>query len=177
MTTGTDSLVRFGRPVPWRGIIASAGLGVGMTMVTVMVSVLRGYFDGILLLLVFLLFPVVVSPILIAINTYATFDARTGLISINDAAPVPLAHVTQARTMTTRGVATLYLGTGPTRTERFFVANGPFGSPRVERDWVRHLLPYTGLPRSGVHPDEFGTRHVRQASFEEASVFAHRWLN
>ncbi|MFK4761200.1 hypothetical protein ACI3KS_09740 [Microbacterium sp. ZW T5_45] len=171
------NIVRFGRPVPWRGIIASMGIGAGMALFTALLGILSGRFHGSLLLLLFLLIPVVVSPILIAINTFATFDPQTGLISINGAAPVPLAHVTQARTMTTRGVATLYLGTGPTRAERFFVANGPFGSPRVERDWVRHLLPYTGLPRSGVHPDEFGTRHVRQASFEEASVFAHRWLN
>lgn len=173
----TMTVVRLGRPTPWRGIIVSLIMGVGATAVGSIFALFSSHPEHTPLLLLFLLIPVIVIPLLIVLNQYAEFDPQTGLIRINGAPPVPLSRIDRARTMTFRGVSTLDLGIGPTRKERFIVANGPFGSPRIERDWVRHLLPYTGLPRRGhVLGDAFSTRHLRSATLEDATVFAHEWL-
>lgn len=171
------SIVRLGRPTPWRGIIVSLIMGVGMTVVGTVFALFSSHPENTPLLLMFLLIPAIVIPLLIALNQYAEFDPQTGLISINGAAPVPLARIDRVRTMTHRGVSSIDLGVGPTRKERFMVANGPFGSPRVERDWVRHLLPYTGLPRRGETLGyAFTTRSLRSETLEDALVFAHEWL-
>lgn len=171
------NVVRLGRPTPWRGIIVSLSIGVGMTLIGSAFALFSSHPENTPLLLMFLLIPAIVIPLLIVLNQYAEFDPQTGLISINGAPPVPLGRIDRARTMTFRGVSTLDLGVGPTRKERFIVANGPFGSPRIERDWVRHLLPYTGLPRRGqMLANAFSTRHLRSATLEDATVFAHEWL-
>lgn len=116
-------------------------------------------------------------PLLIRLNQYAEFNPQTGLISINGAPPVPLSRIDRARTTTFRGVSTLDLGVGPTRKERFFVANGPFGSPRVERDLVRHMLPHTGLPRhEQVRANAVSTPDPHSVTLEEATIFAWEWL-
>ncbi|WP_157439027.1 hypothetical protein [Agreia sp. Leaf244] len=175
--TGPDPLVRFGRPTPWRGMVVSLVLGIGATLVGTVFGLLSAHPEHTPLMLMFLLIPAIVIPLLIGLNQYAEFDQRSGLIRINGGEAQPLSSIVLARTMIFRGVSTLDLGTGPGRRERFIVANGPFGSPRVERDWVRHLLPYTGLPRRGtMPPDAFGTRHLRSATLEDATVFAHEWL-
>lgn len=171
------NLVRFGRPTPWRGIIASVIMGVGVTLIGSVFALLSAHPEHTPLMLMFLLIPGLAIPLLIVFNQYAEFDPQTGLISINSATPVPLAHITRARTGVFRGVSTLDLGTGPSRKARFIVANGPFGSPRVERDWIRHLLPYMGLPRQGYPPTgTFGTMHVYSATFEDVAAFAHQRL-
>lgn len=170
-------IVRLGRPTPWRGINASLILGVGSTLIGTVFALVGPHPELTWLMLMFLLIPAVVIPLLIMLNQYAEFDPRTGLIRINGATPVPLSHITRARTMVFRGVSTLDLGTGPSRKERFIVANGLFGSPRIERDWVRYLLPYTGLPRQG-HPSQnpLSVMRMSSATFEDATVFAHEWL-
>lgn len=171
------NLVRFGRPTPWRGIIASLIMGVGVTLIGSVFAIVSPHPEHTPLMLMFLLIPALAIPLLIAFNQYAEFDQRTGLVSINGAAPVPLGHITRARTRVFRGVSNLDLGTGPGRKERFIVANGPFGSPRVERDWIRHLLPYTGLPRQGYPPPvTFGTVHMHSETFEDVTAFAHQRL-
>jgi hypothetical protein len=172
----TMSVVRIGRPTPWRSITVSLAIGGGAALIGAVPALLGPHPENTPLLLLFLLIPAAVIPIQIWQNSYAEFDPRTGLISISGAAPVPLAHITYARTMMFRGVSTLYLGVGPERTQRFLVANGPFGNPRIERDWVRHLLPYTGLLRRGDLPDPYSTTSVRGATFEETAIFARDYL-
>lgn len=170
-------IVRFGRPIPWHGISVGLVIGLGGTLIGTAIALLGSHPERIPFVLLFLILPAILTPLLIGLNQYAEFDQRTGLIRINGADPVPLSHITHARTMIFRGVSTLDLGTGPRRAERFIVANGLFGSPRIERDGVRHLLPYTGLPRRGHWPrDSFSTRHLGAASLEEATVFAHELL-
>lgn len=171
------NIVRLGRPTPWRGIITSLVMGVGATAIGMMFALFSSHPEHAPLLLMFLLIPAIVIPCLIGLNQYAEFDPQTGLISINGAAPVPLARIDRARTRTFRGVSSIDLGVGPTRKQRFMVANGPFGSPRVERDWVRHLLPYTGLPRRGqMLGAGIGTENLGSENLEEVQVFAHEQL-
>lgn len=125
----------------------------------------------------FLLIPAITIPLLLGLNQYAEFDPRTGLIRINGATPLPLSRIDRAITSTFRGVSVLDLGTGPSRKERFTVANGPFGNSRFERDWARHLLPYTGLPRQTV--DNRNPSHatsVYSATLEDTTAFAYERL-
>jgi hypothetical protein len=170
-------IVRFGRPMPWRGIIMGLIFGVGMTLVGAVFSLLSSHPENTPLMLMFLIIPAVTTPVLIVFNQYAEFDERTGLIRINGAAPVPLTHIVWARAMTNQwSFSILELGTGPRRSERFVVSNGPFGSPRSEREWIRHLLPYTGLPRDGAPPQVLPVSRHWSESLEKAIAFAHERL-
>ncbi|WP_430592812.1 hypothetical protein [Humidisolicoccus flavus] len=170
-------IVQFGRPTPWRGIIVSCLIGGGATLLGTVFGLLSPHPEHTPLMLMFLLIPLTVAPLLIVLNRYAEFDVQTGLIRINGAPPVPLTHITHAKTMVFRGVSSLDLGTGPKRNDRFIVANGLFGSPKIEREWIRRLLPHMGLPRQGFWPDHWWqTRQVSAASSEEAITFAHEWL-
>ncbi|MBW8763028.1 MAG: hypothetical protein JF592_10635 [Microbacterium sp.] len=170
-------IIRFGRPTPWRSIIVGLIFGVGSTLVGSAFSLVGSHPENTPLMLIFLAIPAIATPLLIGFNQYAEFDQRTGLISINGATPVPLTHITWTRTMTNQwSFSSLELGTGRQRTERFMVANGPFGNPRVERDGVRHLLPYTGLPRRGVpHHDSPASPHDGP-TLDEVMAFAHERL-
>ncbi|MHC9044330.1 hypothetical protein ACYX8G_07110 [Microbacterium saperdae] len=171
------TIIRLGRPTPWRGIITSLVMGAGATVIGMLLALFSSHPENAPLLLLFLLLPAIVIPCLIALNQYAEFDPQTGLISVNGTAPVPLSRIDRARTRTFRGVSSIDLGTGPTRKERFMVANGPFGSPRVERDWVRHLLPYTGLPRRGQMLDAgIGTENLGSETLEDVQIFAQESL-
>jgi len=171
------NVIRFGRPTPWWGIITSLTIGVGSTLIGLVLAFLSPHPENAPVLLLFLLIPAVVASLLIGLNQYAEFNPQTGLISINGAAAVPLARIDRARTRTFRGVSSIDFGIGPTRKERFMVANGPFGSPREERDWVRRLLPYTGLPRRGqVLGYAFSVRDLGSATLEDTLVFANEWL-
>ena len=100
------------------------------------------------LLRLFLLLPAIVIPATIALNQYAEVDTATWLVRVNGGEPRPLAQLTHCTVNVFRGVCTLTIGYSDHRRDRFSVSsNTPFGSPRVERDWMRYLLPYTGLPR------------------------------
>lgn len=170
-------IIRFGQPMPWRGIIVSLILGVGATLVGSAFSLVGSHPEHTPLMLMFLAIPAIMIPVLIGFNQYAEFDQRTGLIRINGAAPVPLTHIVWSRVMTNQwSFSSLELGTGPSRRERFMVANGPFGSPRAERDWVRYLLPYTGLPRQGVPHQAPPDNPYSGPGLERTTAFAHERL-
>lgn len=131
------------------------------------------------LVLMFLLLPAAVIPATVALNQYAEIDTATWLVRVNGGEPRPLAHLTHCTVNVFRGVCTLAIGYSDSRRDRFTVSSStPFGSPRSERDWMRYLLPYTGLPRD---PDStfsapLGSPYYRHATLEQAQTFAQEWL-
>lgn len=166
-----EALVRFGQRVPIRTIVASVLIAVGVILLLVVISFASGRVEQIPYALFFLTIPGIIAPLSIVFNQYAEFDRGTGLISINGSAPRPLMDITYCTTDTSRGVCTINLGFGPRRSEQFSVSsNTPFGNPRVERDWVRHLLPHMGLP------PETGPSTGRSETRDDAQRFAHDWL-
>lgn len=104
-------------------------------------------------------------PALIWSNTYAVLDTVNWRISMNGGEFRLIGHITFASIFFFRGVSTLTIGFSKERSQRVAVSgNTPFGAPRVEREWVRYILPYTGLPRSDCRaPDEISKTTLAQA--------------
>lgn len=172
-------LVLFGRPTPWRGIWASVIIALLLIVGFGAFSLQSAHPELTPMVLMFLLLPAVTIPLLIGLNQYAVVDRRTWLVSINGGQPRPLSHLTHCRVNTFRGVNTIELGYTDRRKDRFIVSShSPFASPRIERDWVRHLLPHTGLPRD-PHSRlsvAFESPYEKHATLEQAQHFAHEYL-
>lgn len=169
------NFVRIGRPTPVRAswmavIIAAVLIAVFGTQ-----ALIVGPPEHALIPLMFLLIPVIGIPLLRWQNTYAVLDTVTWQISLNGGAPRPIGQLVYCRTDFARGISTLTLGFSDLRSERVAVSsNTPFGSPRGERDWVRYILPYTGLRRvPGSRATLLGNNN---ASLEQAQEFAQDWL-
>ena len=173
------SVIRIGRRVPYSAILSSISIA-AVLMVGFGVPALAGkHPEHAPLLLLFLLIPVIVAATMIPLNQYAEIDPTTWLVRVNGGEPRPLAHLTHCTVNEFRGVRTLTIGYSDRRRDRFAVSSHtPFGSPRVERDWIRYLLPYTGLPRDPTSrlSEAFGTAYDRHATLEQAQTFAHEWL-
>lgn len=162
-------LILFGRPTPWRGIWGSVIMAAALIIGVGTFGLLGSHPELTPMVLMFLLLPAIAIPLLIAVNRYAVVDRRTWLVSVNGGQPRPLADLRYCRFGTFRGVSTIELGYSNLRKDRFIVSShSPFASPRIERDWVRYLLPYTGLPRSA--DGSLG------ATLEQAQRFAHEDL-
>ena len=100
-----------------------------------------------------LIAPAILSAIAIparaASNTWAVVDTTQWLISINGGAFRPLAEIRYAYTMTFRGVSTLTLGFSD--REKFALsAFTPWFSKKADREFVKYLLPYTGIPHDAA---------------------------
>lgn len=172
-------LIPFGRPRPWRGIWASVIIALALIVGFGIFSLQSAHPELTPMVLMFLLLPAVTIPLLIGFNQYAVVDRRTWLVSINGGEQRPLSHLTHCRVNTFRGVASIELGYSDRRRDRFMVSShSPFTSPRIEREWVRYLLPYTGLPRD-PHSRlsvAFGSPFEKHATLEQAQHFAHEYL-
>ena len=173
------SVIRIGRRVPYRAILMSLGIA-AVLMVWFGYAALTGdHPQQTPFILMFLLFPLGVAATMIPLNQYAEIDPTTWLVRVNGGEPHPLAHLTHCTVNEFRGVRTLTIGYSDRRRDRFAVSSHtPFGSPRVERDWIRYLLPYTGLPRDPTSRlrEVLGTTYARHATLEQAQTFAHEWL-
>lgn len=177
--TEESAFVRFGRPTPWRGIWASVIIAAVLILVFGTISLRSAHPELTPMILMFLLLPAVTIPLLIGLNQYAVVDRRTWLVSINGGQPRPLSHLTHCRVNTFRGVKTIEIGYSDRRKDRFIVSSqSPFASPRIERDWVRYLLPYTGLPRdpSSRLDTVLDAPYAKHATLEQAQHFAHEYL-
>ena len=173
--TASDRLVRFGRRIPVRGIIGTVIItGAGMLLVVVPALVF-GRPELVPFALLFLLIPVITIPVLMLLNTFAEFDPATGMISVNGRAATPLAALTWCNYTIFRGTVTFDIGYGPRRTDRFGVSSqSPFASPRIERDWMRFILPFTGLRRDPTGPQRnpWGAAGNESVTFEQAVAFS-----
>ena len=177
--TEMSPLVLFGRRTPWRGIWGSVIMGFTLSIGLGLISLRSPHPELAPMLLMFLLIPAITIPLLIAFNRYAVVDRRTWPVSINGGPPRPLSHLTHCRIRTFRGVNTIELGYTDRLKDRFIVSSfSPFASPRIERDWVRYLLPYTGLPRDPRSrlSAPFGSPYESHATLEQAQQFAYEYL-
>lgn len=177
--TETSPLILFGRPTPWRGIWGSVIMGFTLSIGFGLISLRSPHPELAPMLLIFLLIPTIAIPLLIAFNRYAVVDRRTWLVSINGGQPRPLSHLTHCRVRTFRGVNTIELGYTSRFKDRFIVSSfSPFASPYIEREWIRYLLPYTGLPRDPQSrlSAPFGSPYESHATLEQAQHFAHEYL-
>lgn len=168
-------LVRFGRRVPVRSIVSSFIVAGALMVIVGGVIVMAGHAALWPFVLCFLLIPAITVPALMLLNTYAEFDPATGMISVNGRQATPLAALTWCNSSTFRGVNTLTIGYGPGRRDTFGVSSQtPFGSPRIERDWMRFILPFTALPRDPSAPVEnrWGASANESVTFEQALWFA-----
>lgn len=175
----TPPVIRIGRRVPYRPILVSIGIAAVLILGFGAQALTSTHPENAPILLLFLLLPVVVAATMIPLNQYAEIDPTTWLVRVNGAEPRPLADLTHCTVNEFRGARTLTIGYSDRRRDRFTVSSHtPFGSPRVERDWIRYLLPYTGLPRDPTSrlSEALGTAYDRHATLEQAQTFAHEWL-
>ena len=177
--TAAPTIVRIGRRVPLPGILFCLGLAAALMLATAIVMVAAGRPEQLPIVLAFLLIPAIGVPPLVLLNTFAEYDQATGLISINGRPGIPLAAITYGGVSTAQGVASLTLGTGPARRDRFTVSSRTLlSSPRRERDWVRSILPSTGLQRDPEQPmpNLWGRSSTNSVSLEVAQHFAETVL-
>lgn len=177
--TDNSPFVLFGRPTPWRGIWSSVILALALMIGFGIFGLQSVHPELTPMVLMFLLLPAVAIPLLVGLNQYAVVDQRTWLVSVNGGPPRPLSHLTHCRVNTFRGVNTIELGYSDHRKDRFIVSSfSPFASPHIEREWVRYLLPYTGLPRDpNSHLSvALGSPYEKHATLEQAQHFAHEYL-
>mgnify|MGYP006342513261 CR=1 FL=1 len=167
--------VHFGRRIPVRGIVSTFIVtGAVMLFVTVLTLVF-GRPELAAFALLFLLIPVIAVPAIVLLNTFAEFSPATGMISVNGRAATPLAALIWCNYTTFRGTVTFDIGYGPRRTDRFGVSSqSPFASPRIERDWMRFILPFTGLRRDPTGPQRnpWGAAGNESVTFEQAVAFS-----
>lgn len=173
------TIVRIGHRTPTRTIWSSCTITAVLIAVFGTQALLGAHPQQAPLVLMFLLLPAIAIPAVIALNTSAEINTGTWLVSINGGTPRPLAELRYCTVNVFRGVCTLSIGFGPSRRERVMVSSHtPFGSPLVERDWIRYLLPYTGLPRdpNSTLSAPLGSPYEKHATLEQALAFAHEYL-
>lgn len=174
-----NHLIHFGSRIPWRGIWASIIMAAVLIVGFGIFSLGGSHPELTWMVSMFLLIPLLAIPLLIAFNQYAVVDRRTWLISINGGEWRPLSFITHCRVNVSRGINTMEFGYTDRRKDRFMVSSfTPFASPFIEREWVRYLLPYMGLPRdpNSRLSEAFGAAYEKHATMEQAQHFAYEYL-
>ena len=169
-----DTVVPIGRPVPWREIVIICAITAALIVGWTIFGVLSPHPELTWVVLLFLIIPAVTIPYWLWFSSYAVIDPAANTISINGGAHRPLTDIVFARTDVFRFVCTLRLGFSPAKSDWLAVYSGtPLASKRVERDWVRAILPLTGLPPA---PDDstlgfMSVRHANPANLHQAIAF------